>query len=192
MIKRIGKSNIIARLKKKQFKIGANSFFQVNMDQTLKIYDKIAEYLSKSENSTVLDLYCGVGSIGLYSVSNYANFIGVEIVPEAIENAKTNAELNSMGNTKFLVGDTKTILMHSNYKADTIIVDPPRAGLDKSVIEDIKKINPNMLIYLSCDPITLARDLKLLSDLYDVDELIPYDMFPNTYHVETLVKLIKK
>lgn len=192
MIKKIGKSNIIARLKKKQFKIGANSFFQVNMDQTLKIYDKIAEYLSKSENSTVLDLYCGVGSIGLYSVSNYAKLIGVEIVPEAIENAKTNAELNSMGNTKFLVGDTKTILMHSNYKADTIIVDPPRAGLDKSVIEDIKKINPNMLIYLSCDPITLARDLKLLSDLYDVDELIPYDMFPNTYHVETLVKLIKK
>lgn len=192
MIKRIGKSNIIARLMKKQFKIGANSFFQVNMDQTLKIYDKIADYLSKIEDSTVLDLYCGVGSIGLYSVSNYAKLIGVEIVPEAIENAKTNAELNSMENTKFLVGDTKTILMHSNYKADTIIVDPPRAGLDKSVIEDIKKINPNMLIYLSCDPITLARDLKLLSDLYDVEELIPYDMFPNTHHVETLVKLIKK
>ena len=188
MIKRIGKSNIIARLMKKQFKIGANSFFQVNMDQTLKIYDKIADYLSKIEDSTVLDLYCGVGSIGLYSVSNYAKLIGVEIVPEAIENAKTNAELNSMGNTKFLVGDTKTILMHSNYKADTIIVDPPRAGLDKSVIEDIKKINPNMLIYLSCDPITLARDLKLLSDLYDVEELIPYAMFPNTHHVETLVK----
>lgn len=192
MIKRIGKSNIIARLMKKQFKIGANSFFQVNMDQTLKIYDKIADYLSKIEDSTVLDLYCGVGSIGLYSVSNYAKLIGVEIVPEAIENAKTNAELNSMENTKFLVGDTKTILMHSNYKADTIIVDPPRAGLDKSVIEDIKKINPNMLIYLSCDPITLARDLKLLSDLYDVEELIPYDMFPNTHHVETLVKLTKK
>ena len=192
IIKRIGKSNIIARLKEKQFKIGANSFFQVNMDQTLKIYDKIADYLSKIEDSTVLDLYCGVGSIGLYSVSNYAKLIGVEIVPEAIENAKTNAELNSMENTKFLVGDTKTILMHSNYKADTIIVDPPRAGLDKSVIEDIKKINPNMLIYLSCDPITLARDLKLLSDLYDVEELIPYDMFPNTHHVETLVKLIKK
>lgn len=192
MIKRIGKGNIIARLREKQFKIGANSFFQVNMDQTLKIYDKIAEYLSENENSTVLDLYCGVGSIGLYSVSNYAKLIGVEIVPEAIENAKTNAELNSMENTKFLVGDTKTILMHSNYKADTIIVDPPRAGLDKSVIEDIKKINPNMLIYLSCDPITLARDLKLLSDLYDVEELIPYDMFPNTHHVETLVKLTKK
>lgn len=192
MIKRIGKGNIIAKLKEKQFKIGANSFFQVNMDQTLKIYDKIADYLSKIEDSTVLDLYCGVGSIGLYSVSNYAKLIGVEIVPEAIENAKTNAELNSMGNTKFLVGDTKTILMHSNYKADTIIVDPPRAGLDKSVIEDIKKINPNMLIYLSCDPITLARDLKLLSDLYDVEELIPYDMFPNTHHVETLVKLTKK
>ena len=192
MIKRIGKGNIIAKLKEKQFKIGANSFFQVNMEQTLKIYDKIAEYLSKIEDSTVLDLYCGVGSIGLYSVSNYAKLIGVEIVPEAIENAKTNAELNSMGNTKFLVGDTKTILMHSNYKADTIIVDPPRAGLDKRVIEDIKKINPNMLIYLSCDPITLARDLKLLSDLYNVEELIPYDMFPNTHHVETLIKLIKK
>lgn len=192
IVKRIGKGNIIAKLKDKQFKIGANSFFQVNMDQTLKIYDKIAEYLSENENSTVLDLYCGVGSIGLYSVSNYDKLIGVEIVPEAIENAKANAELNSMGNTKFLVGDTKTILMHSNYKADTIIVDPPRAGLDKSVIEDIKKINPSMLIYLSCDPITLARDLKLLSDLYDVEELIPYDMFPNTHHVETLVKLIKK
>lgn len=192
MVKRIGKGNIIARLREKQFKIGANSFFQVNMDQTLKIYDKIAEYLSENENSTVLDLYCGVGSIGLYSVSNYTKLIGVEIVPEAIENAKTNAELNSMENTKFFVGDTKTILMHSNYKADTIIVDPPRAGLDKSVIEDIKKINPNMLIYLSCDPITLARDLKLLSDLYDVEELIPYDMFPNTHHVETLVKLTKK
>ena len=192
IINKIGKSNIIARLDEKCFKIGAQSFFQININQTLKIYNKIAEYLSKNNNSCVLDLYCGVGSIGLYSSENVKELIGVEIVAEAVENAKCNAELNNVKNARFIVGDTKTILLNSNYKPDVIIVDPPRAGLDKSVIDDIEKMHPNLLIYLSCDPITLARDLKQLSTSYIIEEITPYDMFPNTHHVETLVKLTRK
>lgn len=187
-----GKSNIIARLHKKQFKVNALSFFQVNLDQTINLYDKVLEYVKEMPNSKVLDLYCGTGSIGQY-ISDYCEeIIGVEIIKEAIDNAKENALINNISNSKYYVGDTKVVLANNKLHANIIIVDPPRAGLDKEVIDDLFKINSERIIYVSCDPITLARDLKLLSEKYIIREVTPFDMFPNTYHVETVCVLDRK
>ncbi len=186
------KSNIIARLGKKQYIVNPLSFFQINLAQTLNIYNKINEYVIKSKSNNLLDLYCGTGSIGIFVSDNCESLTGVEIIKEAIENAKENAKLNGVKNSSFYVGDTKLVLDKINSNFDTVIVDPPRAGLDKKVVDDIIKISPSTLVYLSCDPMTLARDLKLLSEKYEIVEVTPYDMFPNTYHVETLVLLKKK
>ncbi len=188
-LKEIGKSNIIGRLDKYCYQMSQTAFFQVNTQQTINLYDKIKQYVKNFDCPTTLDLYCGTGSIGIY-ISDYASeVIGVEINSEAIKNAKINAENNNIKNIEFLAGDAKTVLSKNNYSADLVIVDPPRSGLDLDVVNDIIKINPKDIIYVSCDPITLARDLKLLSNEYKVIEITPFDMFPNTYHVECVVLL---
>jgi len=192
IINETGKSNIIGRLGKYNFQMSQNAFFQVNTEQTINLYDKIKEYVKECNSPTTLDLYCGTGTIGIY-VSEYASkVIGVEINSEAIENAKINAKNNNIKNIEFLAGDAKIILNRNNYSADLIIVDPPRSGLDVEVVNDIFEINPNNVIYVSCDPITLARDLKIFKDKYDIIEITPFDMFPNTYHVECVVRLHSK
>lgn len=191
VLKEIGKSNIIGRLDKYDYQMSQTAFFQVNTQQTINLYDKIKQYVKDFNTPTTLDLYCGTGSIGIY-ISEYASkVIGVEINSEAIENAKINAKNNKIENIEFLAGDAKTVLSQNNYSADLVIVDPPRSGLDLDVVIDIIKINPKDIIYVSCDPITLARDLKLFSNKYKVIEITPFDMFPNTYHVECVVKLVK-
>lgn len=190
-LKETGKSNIIGRLDKYDYQMSQTAFFQVNTQQTINLYDKIKQYVKDFNTPTTLDLYCGTGSIGIY-ISEYASkVIGVEINSEAIENAKINAKNNKIENIEFLAGDAKTVLSQNNYSADLVIVDPPRSGLDLDVVIDIIKINPKDIIYVSCDPITLARDLKLFSNKYKVIEITPFDMFPNTYHVECVVKLVK-
>ena len=190
-LKETGKSNIIGRLDKYDYQMSQTAFFQVNTQQTINLYDKIKQYVKDFNTPTTLDLYCGTGSIGIY-ISEYASkVIGVEINSEAIENAKINAKNNKIENIEFLAGDAKTVLSQNNYLADLVIVDPPRSGLDLDVVIDIIKINPKDIIYVSCDPITLARDLKLFSNKYKVIEITPFDMFPNTYHVECVVKLVK-
>ena len=187
-----GKSNIIGRLRNFEYQMGQNAFFQVNTDQTINLYDKISDYIKGKNYDTALDLYCGTGTIGIY-ISKFVNkVIGVEINSEAIENAKINALNNKVKNIDLIVGDTKKILLNKFYKADVIIVDPPRSGLDKEVIDRIILFNPSDIIYVSCDPITLARDLKLLKNKYIIEEVTPFDMFPNTYHVETVVLLSHK
>ena len=187
-----GKSNIIGRLRNFEYQMGQNAFFQVNTDQTINLYDKISDYIKGKNYDTALDLYCGTGTIGIY-ISKFVNkVIGVEINSEAIENAKINALNNKVKNIDFIVGDTKKILLNKFYKADVIIVDPPRSGLDKEVIDRIILFNPSDIIYVSCDPITLARDLKLLKNKYIIEEVTPFDMFPNTYHVETVVLMSRK
>ncbi|HPF82622.1 MAG TPA: class I SAM-dependent RNA methyltransferase [Bacilli bacterium] len=184
LIKPIDKSKIIGKICNKEFEVSPTAFFQVNTQQVTNLYNKITEYVKKNVNPTVLDLYCGTGTIGI-CVSDYAKkILGIEINKMAIIDAKNNAKINNVNNIDFIAGDTKTILKNKDYKTDIIILDPPRAGLDKEVIEDIKRFNAKEIIYVSCDPITLARDIKLLSDLYDVKEVTPFDMFPNTYHVE--------
>lgn len=192
IIKTNTNSNIIGRLNNKEFKISPTAFFQVNTEQTINLYNKVLSYVKELNNPRVLDLYCGTGTIGIY-ISDYASkVLGVEINAKAIEDANKNKKMNDIKNIEFIAGDTKTVLRNNNYKADIVIVDPPRAGLDKEVIEDLIKINSEKIIYVSCDPITLARDIKLLSSNYEVLEVTPFDMFPNTYHVECVSVLSRK
>ena len=179
-------SNIIARLGNKEYKVSPTAFFQVNTEQTVNLYNRIRDYVKEMERPNVLDLYCGTGTIGIY-ISDYANkVVGVEINSKAIEDAKQNAKLNNTNNIEFYSGDTKDILTKNKFIADLIIVDPPRQGLDEKVVEELIKLNPQKIIYVSCDPITLARDIKRL-ETYKVLEVTPVDMFPNTYHVENIV-----
>lgn len=168
--------------------ISPDSFFQINPYTTKKLYDKIKSLVGKNKN--VLDLYCGTGSIGLY-VSDFNNVTGIEINKYAVEDANKNKKINNIKNIEFLCGDSGKKLCNIKSKIDTIIIDPPRSGLNKETINNIIKINPDSIIYVSCNPATLIRDLKIFETYYNVCEITPFDMFPNTYHVEsvTLLKL---
>ena len=185
-------SKIIGKLSNFNFVISPQAFFQVNTKQTEKLYNKVIEYLEPNENDIIMDLYCGTGTIGMYATPFVKKVIGVEICKEAIEDAKTNMKINNVQNMEFICGDTEIVIKKFKDKFDSIIVDPPRSGLTNSVINDIFKLDPNKIVYVSCDPITLARDLKILKEKYNVEKITPVDMFPNTYHVETIVMLSKK
>lgn len=170
-----------------KFIISPTSFFQVNNVGMINIYNKVLEYV---DGGNVLDLYCGTGTISIY-VSKKANkVLGIELNKEAIKDALINKKLNSINNIDFISGDVGTVLSQNKFKSDIVIVDPPRAGLDSKSIDNIIKIKPKKIIYVSCDPVTLARDLNILKEKYDVIEITPFDMFGNTYHVEC-VSLLK-
>lgn len=184
-----GNDYIILKLNNYNFKVSAESFFQVNTNQAIKMYDLIKKYAKGSKN--VLDLYCGTGSIGIYASDVVENITGIEINKYAIEDAIENAKFNNINNIKFICGDVKNNLKEFK-NIDVIIVDPPRSGLDKEAIDNILKLSPNKIVYVSCDPITLSRDLKILSEFYNIEEITPIDMFPNTYHVESVTILNRK
>ena len=171
------------------FIISPTSFFQVNNIGMINIYNKVLNYI---DGGNVLDLYCGTGTIGIYVSKKANNVLGIELNKEAIKDAQINKKLNNIKNIDFISGDVGTILSRNNFKADIVIVDPPRAGLDSNSINNIIKINPNKIIYVSCDPVTLARDLNILKEYYDVLEITPFDMFSNTYHVECVCLLYLK
>lgn len=179
-----GKDYIIEKLGNKDYKISPSSFFQVNSSQALKLYDLVKKELDGNVNDNVLDLYCGTGTIGIYVADNVKEVMGIEINRDAIKDATQNATMNNITNASFIAGDVETSLKKVGFKPTKIIVDPPRAGLDNKVINDILEMGAEKVIYVSCDPVTLARDLKLLSSKYEVKKIIPVDMFPNTYHVE--------
>lgn len=186
-----GNNYIVDKIGNLSYKISPSSFFQVNRYQVKKLYDLVLENIKPNKNDKVLDLYCGTGTIGLY-VSNYVDeVLGIEINEEAIKDANYNKELNNIHNISFIAGDSK-IIHNIKFNLNKIIVDPPRAGLDKKVIDDILNINPERIVYVSCDPITLARDLNILKENYNVEKIIPVDMFPRTYHVETVCVLERK
>ena len=185
------KSKIIGKLGNFKCIISPLSFFQVNTDQTIKLYDKISELLEPNKDDNLLDLYCGTGTIGIYVANKVNKVLGVEIVKDAIHDANINKKINNVNNINFICGNTEKIIKDVKEKYNAIIVDPPRAGLTESIIRDIFRINPDKIVYVSCDPITLARDLKLLQEKYEVLDVVPVDMFPNTYHVETVCKLKK-
>ncbi len=185
-----GKGYIINDVNNLKFVISPNSFFQVNQIGMFNIYNQVLKYVD--ENTNVLDLYCGTGTIGIYLANKVNKVLGVEINSSAINDALLNKKINNLTNIDFKLGDVGTILNNNNFKADCIVVDPPRAGLDNVAIKNIIKINPQKLIYVSCDPVTLARDLNILSNDYNVLEITPFDMFSNTYHVECVALLTKK
>ena len=186
------KDYIISIIGNKKYKISKNSFFQVNQVITEKIYNEIRSNIEKINPKNVLDLYCGTGTIGIYIADLVKNVIGIEVIKDAVLDANFNKELNNIDNISFILGKVEDKIKDIKDNIDLIIVDPPRSGLDKKVIPVINKLKAKNIIYVSCNPITLVRDLKLLKDNYNIEYIKPYDMFPNTYHVESISVLERK
>lgn len=179
-----------------KFKISPMSFYQVNPIQTEKLYTTAINAANLMGNETIFDLYCGIGTIGICA-SKYVNKLyAIETIPEAIEDAKENARINKIKNATFIVGEVENelpkLIDKKNIKPDVVFIDPPRKGCDKIAIETLIKIKPKKIVYISCNPATLARDLKLLEEYYKIKEITPVDMFPYTTHVETVSLLTLK
>jgi len=186
-----GNSYIIENMNDINFRIYPTSFFQVNYEMMKEMYKIVINYFKNNPTNKVLDLYCGTGTIGML-VSKYVNsVVGVEVESSSIKSAIECSKLNNISNIKFIEGRVEDKIDEFD-SIDSIIVDPPRSGLTSSVIETIIKIRPQSIIYISCDPVTLARDLKTLTDEYEILEVDPIDMFPNTYHVECVSVLHRK
>ena len=179
-----------------RFNISPLSFFQVNPTQTEVLYGKALEYANLTGNEEVFDAYCGTGTITLFLSQKAKKVYGVEIIPQAIDNAWINAKENKVENVEFFVGESEVVipdLINKGVKADVVVVDPPRKGCDKKLLDAITNIDAKKIVYVSCDPSTLGRDLKVLEENgYKTLEVQPVDMFPNTSHVENVAKLIKK
>jgi len=190
-----GQPYIREEMERIKFKIGPKSFFQTNSLQAYELYKLVRKYANLKGNEIVYDLYTGTGTIANFIAPECKKIIGIESVPEAIEDAKENATINDIKNAEFLVGDMKDILNDQLFeeegKPDVIIADPPRAGMHRKVVESILQARPEKIVYVSCNPATQARDVNLLKDSYEVSELLPVDMFPHTYHVENIVLLTK-
>lgn len=181
-------SDYIGKLK---FEISPLSFFQVNPVQTEVLYKKALEYANLKQSDVVFDAYCGAGTISLFLSNGAKKVYGVEIVEKAIENAKENARVNKISNAEFITGKSEVVIpemIGRGIKADVVVVDPPRKGCDESLLHAVAKMQPDRMVYVSCDPGTLARDLGIMETLgYKVVEVQPVDMFPETAHVETIV-----
>ncbi|MFZ7121691.1 MAG: 23S rRNA (uracil(1939)-C(5))-methyltransferase RlmD [Eubacteriaceae bacterium] len=186
-----GNEKLIDKIGELQYKISPLSFFQVNPIQTKKLYDKVKAFAGLSGNEVIFDLYCGIGTISLYLAKNAKKVYGIEIVPQAITDAKANMKLNNINNTEFIVGKAEQKmpqLLEQGVKADIVVVDPPRKGCDEKLINAIIDMAPMKIIYVSCNPSTLARDLKIIcNNGYKIEEVQPVDMFPHTGHVESIV-----
>jgi 23S rRNA (uracil1939-C5)-methyltransferase len=188
-----GKPFMLEVMEDLKFQIGPKSFFQTNAKQALHLYQLVREYAGLTGNEVVYDLYTGTGTIGLFLAKHAAKIVGLEYVDMAVEDAKINASLNGITNATFFAGDMKKVLtrefiaIHGN--PDVIITDPPRAGMDLDVVNQILEVQPHTIVYVSCNPATQARDLALLDVAYEVDVVHPVDMFPQTHHVENIVRL---
>lgn len=186
------KKSITSFIGDKKYLISRNSFFQVNEEVTKKLYDKIVSIVKENKASNVLDLYCGTGTIGIYISPYVERVIGVEVVEDAIVDANKNKRINNVFNISFVLGKVEDNLDVFQEDIDTVIVDPPRNGLKGSIIDLLNQKKIKTIIYVSCDPVTLGRDLKQLSANYDMVEATPFDMFPNTYHVECVCVLNRR
>lgn len=188
-----GKDHMLEQMEDLQFKVGPKSFYQTNSQQAYKLYSIAREFAGLTGNETVYDLYTGTGTIANFIARKAAKVIGIEYVPEAIEDAKINAKLNKLNNTDFFAGDMKDLLtpqfIATHGQPDVIITDPPRAGMHDDVTDTILSAAPKRIVYVSCNPATQARDLNRLSTHYHVCKVQPVDMFPHTHHVENVVLL---
>jgi 23S rRNA (uracil1939-C5)-methyltransferase len=188
-----GKGYVIEKLEELSFKISPKSFFQTNTKQAEILYNVVKDFAMLSGNEIVYDLYCGTGSIGIFLSKFAKKIIGVDVIDDAIRDAKENAELNALDHTTFYAGDVIDIcndeFFESHGRPDIIIVDPPRAGLHAKLVSKIIEIAPPKLVYVSCNVATQARDLQLLSEKFTVEKLQPVDMFPHTHHIECVALL---
>ena len=185
-----GEDYFIDKINNYLFKVSFNSFFQINPFICSKLFELIEEYTLASTN--VLDLYCGVGTLSIVASKSASRVLGIEIVDNAIFDANLNKNLNKKTNLDFICADTKNILDKITHEYDTIILDPPRSGVAKDVLDKINIVKPTTIIYVSCNPITLARDLNLLEKNYNIENMKLLDMFPETEHVESIVVLQEK
>ena len=189
-----GNGFIFDKLGELKFKISPLSFYQVNPIQTEILYNKAIEYAKLNKNDIIYDLYCGIGTIGLFAAKHVKKLYGIEVIEDAIKDAKENAKINNITNAEFFAGQVEDILPELT-KIDipnVVFVDPPRKGLDTKTINILLNIKPQKIIYISCNPSTLARDLKLLNEIYKIKEVQPVDMFPYTSHVECVSLLCLK
>jgi 23S rRNA (uracil1939-C5)-methyltransferase len=191
-----GEDHIYELMEDLKFKVGPKSFYQTNTEQAYHLYAVAREFAALSGNETVYDLYTGTGTIANFVARKASKVIGIEYVPEAIEDAKINSEINGIDNTLFYAGDMKDILtdefIAEHGRPDVIITDPPRAGMHPDVVKTILRAAPQRIVYVSCNPATQARDLQELHADYDVIEVQPVDMFPHTPHVENVVLLARR
>ena len=188
-----GQDHIIETMEDLQFKVGPKSFYQTNTEQAYELYKVARSFAELTGDELVYDLYTGTGTIANFVAKQARQVIGIEYVPEAIEDAKVNSEINKIDNTLFFAGDMKDILNNAfvaKYgRPDVIITDPPRAGMHEDVVNVILNAEPKRIVYVSCNPATQARDLALLDAKYKVTKVQPVDMFPHTQHVENVVQL---
>ncbi|MCM3764984.1 23S rRNA (uracil(1939)-C(5))-methyltransferase RlmD [Neobacillus niacini] len=178
-----------------QFELSARTFFQLNPTQTVKLYDEVKKAAQLTGKEKVVDAYCGVGTIGMWLADQAAEVRGMDVIPESIEDAKKNAKRHGFTNTKYVPGKAEEVLpkwVKKGWKPEVIVVDPPRTGLDKQLIQTILQVEAQKVIYVSCNPSTLAKDIETLGKKYKVEYMQPVDMFPQTAHVECCVLLVKK
>jgi 23S rRNA (uracil1939-C5)-methyltransferase len=188
-----GKGFVIEKLEEFSFKIGPKSFFQTNTKQAEKLYSITRDFAGLTGKEIVYDLYCGTGSIGIFVSKLAKKIIGVEVIAEAIEDAKVNAALNNIDHAQFFAGDVIKICDDAFFAAhgrpDVVITDPPRAGMHEKLVIKLLEIAAPKIVYVSCNTATQARDLGLLSAKYNVEKIQPVDMFPHTHHIECVVLL---
>jgi 23S rRNA (uracil1939-C5)-methyltransferase len=191
-----GEDHIFEEMEGLKFKINAKSFYQTNSEQAYELYKIARSFANLTGEELVYDLYTGTGTIAQFVAKKAKHVVGIEAIPEAIEDAKSNAKLNGIENTSFFAGDMKK-LFTSEFIAehghpDVIITDPPREGMHKDVVQQILNVKPKRIVYVSCNSATQARDLELMDEFYKVDESQAVDMFPQTHHVENVVCLSLK
>ena len=175
-----------------EFKISANSFFQTNTRGAERLYETVRNYAELTGSESVVDLYSGTGTIAICLSDSAKEVMGMEIVESAVADAKMNCQTNSISNCQFVLGDIKDCLSQPTSKPDVMIIDPPRVGMHKDVVKQVLEISPERIVYVSCNPATLARDLGMMKEHYRVLEVQPVDMFPHTYHIESVARLEKK
>lgn len=189
-----GKGTVDGKIGNLVFEVSPHSFFQINAKQTERLYQKGKDLLDLKGTEVLMDLYCGIGSIGLFMADKVKSVFGVECIPQAIENAKENAIRNGIENAEFVVGLSEDVFkekMEESALPDVVVIDPPRKGCDQKLLDTLLKYSPEKILYISCNPSTLARDLSILSEKYDVGTIFPYDLFPNTKHTECVVRLTR-
>ena len=174
------------------FQISANSFFQTNSLGAERLYRKVMEYAELKGSETVLDLYCGTGTIPIFLSNGAKAVIGMEIAESAVVDAQKNCRSNGVHNCRFILGDIRENISDLKLKPDVLVIDPPRAGMHKDVLAKVMELSTERIVYISCNPATLARDLGLMSQDYEVVEIQPVDMFPHTYHIEAIAKLARR
>jgi len=184
-----GRGNIRDKIGEFTFEISAHSFFQTNTAMAEKLYRRVKDFASLTGKETVFDLYCGIGTVSLFLASTASKIIGMDISDSATGDANRNCQSNGIDNCEFLCGDVAVLLSQTSIHPDLLITDPPRAGMHKKVIDQINRLLPDRVIYISCNPSTLARDVALLKERYRVEEVQPLDLFPNTHHVESVARL---